>query len=494
MPLATVLIAMLDTWAPRVNISKSKLMLPMAYGVILGGEGSLIGSTLNIVALSQAKESDNWDGDDVRFFEFGYVSLPLFVISILYVVLLSPHLLKARQQNEESVRQAAKDYWAVFFVPEGSWMVGNSIDLSGVTRCPQVTLREVERNLRPITITDSKNYTDLIIEAGDCFIFSGSSEGIGNLRNLKGIFPIVQKQIDLLGNRRRRRCLFEVVVDRHGSIAYKTVSFIKFRETFEAVIIAIRRTGSTKHYYKYGDLNIRPGDSFLIEAKNNFDKLRANDTNFALIRAVENTRPRREGKTMDKYRAVHCVVGVIVMVVLESLGIADICSTSWILAVTLIINKTLTLEEAKRAIRVDILLNNAAALGVARAIEVVGWSSVLAHRMSSLSSGFGLFGVLCGVFLTTAWMSAFVGGTTTALIMLEPVLSLANELDSNTKLFFMVLIFGANSSFITQFSFQIMSMIMIPGSYSHKDIFRFGIILQIVLLFTSVGLSILIWH
>ena len=368
-PLASVLIAMLDTWAPRVNISKSKLMLPMAYGVIIGGEGSLIGSSLNIVALSQAKESDNWDGTDVRFFDFGYVSLPLFVTSILYVVLLSPYLLRAEQQSEASVREDAKDYWAVFFVPRESWMVGNSIDLSGVTRCPQVTLREVERNLKPIAITDSKYHTDLIIEAGDCFIFSGSSEGIGYLRNFKGIFPIVQKQIDLLGNRRRRRCLFEVVVDRHGSIAYKTVSFIKFRETFEAVIIAIRRTGSAKYYYKYGDLKIRPGDSFLIEAKNNFDKLRANETNFALIRAVENTRPRREGKTMDKYRAVHCVVGVIVMVVLETVGVADICSTSWILAVSLIINKTLTLEEAKRAIRFDMLLNNAAALGVARLLK-----------------------------------------------------------------------------------------------------------------------------
>lgn len=285
-----------------------------------------------------------------------------------------------------------------------------------------------------------------------------------------------------------------MVVDRHGSIAYKTVESIKFRESFEAVIIALRRTGSTKHYYKYSDLNVRPGDSFLIEAKNNFDKLKAADTNFALIRAVENTRPRREGKTMDKYRAVHCVVGVIVMVVLETVGIADICSTSWILAVTLIINKTLTLEEAKRSIRMDILLNNASALGVARAIEVVGWSSVLGDRMSNLSSGFGLFGVLCGVFLSTAWMSAFVGGTTTAVIMLEPILSLAKELDSNTKLFLMVLIFGANSSFITQFSFQIMAMIVNPGSYSQRDIFKFGIILQFILLFTSVGLSILIWN
>lgn len=148
---------MIDTWAPRVNISKSKLMLPMAYALIIGGEGSLIGSTLNIVALSQAKESDNWDGEDVRFFEFGYVSLPLFVISIIYVVLLSPSLLKSRPQNETSVRDAAKDYWAVFFIPEGSWMVGNTLDLSGVTRCPQVTLREIERNLRPMNISDSKN-------------------------------------------------------------------------------------------------------------------------------------------------------------------------------------------------------------------------------------------------------------------------------------------------------------------------------------------------
>mmetsp|Transcript_6327 Transcript_6327/g.807 ORF Transcript_6327/g.807 Transcript_6327/m.807 type:complete len:157 (+) Transcript_6327:346-816(+) len=156
---------------------------------------------------------------------------------------------------------------------------------------------------------------------------------------------------------------------------------------------------------------------------------------------------------MDKYRAIHCLLGIILIIVLEGAGVADIAITSWILVASMLINKTILTSDIKKAINVDALLTSVSALAMGLAVEKTDLGDELGTGMANAFSAMGEFGSLCGLFLATAWLGAFVGNDAAALVMLPTVLKAAGNLSKSPRLFFFVLIYGANASFIFPMGF-----------------------------------------
>lgn len=196
---------------------------------------------------------------------------------------------------------------------------------------------------------------------------------------------------------------------------------------------------------------------------------------------------------MDRYRAAHCLLGIVLIIILEGAGIADIAITSWLLVVSMLINKTIMTQDIKKSINVDALLTSVSALAMGFAVEKTDLGNELGTGMANAFSAMGEFGSLCGLFLSTAWLGAFVGNDAAALVMLPTVLKAADDLSKSPRLFFFVLIYGANASFIFPMGFQTNLMVANPGKYGSFDYFRFGIGLQIILSVVAVGLCICIW-
>ncbi len=71
--------------------------------------------------------------------------------------------------------------------------------------------------------------------------------------------------------------------------------------------------------------------------------------------------------------------------------------------------------------------------------------------ITSITSGFGLFGVLMVIFLATSLLGLFISNTATAVLMAPIALSVAERLGISPYPFAMVVALAASTAFMTPF-------------------------------------------
>merc|ERR1719221_59441 len=102
-----MMLPMIVAWARQRDVDEMKICLPVAYAGGLGGLFSKIGSSTNLVAAMY-----NYDprlSMDMGFFDLAPVALILVIVCVIYVILLSPVLLRASFEPRSLRRAEAAD-------------------------------------------------------------------------------------------------------------------------------------------------------------------------------------------------------------------------------------------------------------------------------------------------------------------------------------------------------------------------------------------------
>src|SRR3990170_1499529 len=89
--------------ARKRKILPSKLLIPLAFGTLLGGVNTLIGNPSNILASNALQE---FSGQPLHFFDFLYAGLPVTLAGIAFMVLLGRHMLPQRDLSGELRRSS----------------------------------------------------------------------------------------------------------------------------------------------------------------------------------------------------------------------------------------------------------------------------------------------------------------------------------------------------------------------------------------------------
>ena len=106
---------------------------------------------------------------------------------------------------------------------------------------------------------------------------------------------------------RYRRRLFEAVVARNANLDGKTIREAQFRNTFNAVVIAVARNGE-RVSGRLGDIRLQAGDLLLVEADQGFAERAAASRDFLLASRIENSTPRRHDKA---WLAIAILLGMV---------------------------------------------------------------------------------------------------------------------------------------------------------------------------------------
>lgn len=101
---AAILLPIVLNISKSVNISRSKLLLPMATGAVIGGGITLIGGPGNAFVVSSLEELGT--GQTYSFFDFTVVGLPLAIIAILYVYWIGWKMLPDYQLDEVEIKES----------------------------------------------------------------------------------------------------------------------------------------------------------------------------------------------------------------------------------------------------------------------------------------------------------------------------------------------------------------------------------------------------
>jgi di/tricarboxylate transporter len=327
--------------------------------------------------------------------------------------------------------------------------------------------------------------------AGDILWFSGPASSVSDLRMIQGLKLLHDDEVEKLNERPSKRRLYQAVVARHGPLVGKTVKEVRFRTHYGAAVIAVHREGRRVHDFP-GNVRLQGGDILLLEAGSSFvQNSMENNECFALFTEVENSAPPRTRMLWP------ALIITVAMLVVAGVELVDIFESALVAAITMVAIGILSEQEARNAIKWDVIVSVACSFGISTAIVNSGTAAVFGKLLVRLGSaiGIGNAGLIGSVYLATFLTSSVVPNNAAAALMFPIALYAAENYGTDRITMSYTVMFGASASFMTSFGYQCNLLVYSPGGYTSADFLRFGTPLQILLwVFTSAILSLERWY
>lgn len=203
-----------------------------------------------------------------------------------------------------------------------------------------------------------------------------------------------------------------------SSLEGKTLRETDFLYRHEACVIGVKRKRLGICRYSYENFQVKAGDLLLVEAPGSQHSTFRYHYDFQLAYAVPGSKPPRLNSVKDILRQVVAVILFIVMILLSIFGTLDIGIAAFFLSLIFVLNKTLTLSEAKAASNPDIYIILAASIGMAAGLTNSGAMNKLGNGLEQAGMAAGPVMVIGLIYLCTVVLSLFLSTSATAVIML----------------------------------------------------------------------------
>jgi di/tricarboxylate transporter len=483
-PIVAMYLPIVSDWARKIRVSPSKLFLPLSFAAILGGRITLIGSSSNLVVMGQYRRL--WEtSPDVpalssvmEFWGPAALGLPAAVLGIAYVLIASRWLLPERRPAIASTLDARKYTVQMEVLPE-STVVGKSIEQAGLRHLPGLYLSEIERDGQSMPAPAPAT----LLEAGDRLSFAGILESVVDLRKIRGLVAAAD-QVGKLHARDGERSLVEAVVSHNSPLVGRTVRATRFRTTYNAAIIAVHRNGEQVRA-KVGDIQLRAGDTLLLDTHGGFVDGYRNSDDFYLVSTVQGATHVRHEKAK---RALVIFVAVILALAFSKLPPAVIALMG---AIAMVVAGCVAAGVARSSVNLQVIVVIACALGLGEALRASGAAAYFAHGLLAAAQSFGLGAraMLFVIVLLTAAFAQFLTNNGAAALMFPIAMATANDLGFSTAPFMFVLLMGCGLNFLTPIGYQTNLMVYGPGGYRFLDFTRIGLPLTLLLAGLAAGLA-----
>lgn len=479
-PVVAMLIPVIQSWSRRSTFPVSKLLMPLNNAAILGGTMTLLGTSTNLVVDGLARDTCILTEDDKRtcpglpIFGITPYGSVMFVAGIIYMVIFSRFLLRDRgQTGVGAIIRNPREYTVALLVQERSPIVGDTVQEAGLRQLQGLFLVEVTRAdgaLIPAVAPDTK------IESGDTLLFAGVVETVTELYHIPGLVPATGQSQKMKIERHHRR-LVELVIASSSMLVGKTAKESKFRSRFSAAIIAVHRQGEHVKE-RIADITLRPGDTLLVETSSDFTLRYGKDSNFALVSEVSGSQPPRE----DRLHMLIAAVIAIAMISLATASVLPLLSAAAAASFLMIATGCLTFQNAGRAVDLEVIITIAASFGISRGMQKTGAAAALADFIVDIFKPIGNLGLLFGIYVGTALLSAVITNNAAVSLMFPVISSILESNDSVSRFAALyTLMIGASASFSTPIGYQTNLMVHGPGGYTFMDWVIFGVPLQLVL-------------
>lgn len=432
----------------------SKLLLPLSYAAILGGTLTLIGTSTNLIVNSFVEDAGL---PSLGFFAPSMIGLAVMVAGVVLLIPLS-YLLP----NHDDHAQEDLPYFLEAIVEEDSPLVGKSIHENKLRALRKLFLAEVIRNGESVPSVNP----EFILKAQDRLLFCGDIESVSTLQEIPGLTLFGQH--DLNGQN-----FIEVVVSTSASFCHKTLKSSRFRDRFDAVVVAIRR-GHERLEGGLGNITLMPGDTLIIVPGKRFEAERAaNRREFVLINDLDSS------AKLDGCKSTCVLVGFVVVILASLLELVPVIKGLSIYILLLLAFGIVQLGELRRRFPVDIVVIVGSALSIAQLMISSGVSQQMGEALITAFNGWGVYGALIATYLMTLILTELVTNNAAAALAFPVGYSVATAYGVDPMPFIMAVLFGASASFISPYGYQTNLLVYSVGNYKLSDYVRVGIPLSL---------------
>ncbi len=479
---ALALLMPVAVWMSReAGRSPSLLLMPLAFGSLLGGTMTLIGTPPNIIIASYR------EGDSFGLFDFAPVGAAITLAGIAFITLVGWRLTPRRQDSDDGGKLfSVGDYVTELKVPEDSSFAGGTLH-NLLTRAESeedvvvlALIRNEERSLAPSTFKVLQEGDVLLVEADtdslQAFLDNTGLELASASEESEEAPPEIDAG-DIL--------LTEVVITPESSLQNQTANRLNLRERHGLNVVALARQGH-RLKRRIGDVRFQVGDILLVQGHE--ESLGTALQQLGCLPLAE--RGLRLGRERRTLLAGGLFIAAIVSIVAGWLAppVALVgCAVAMVL--TGLLNPT----DAYKAIDWSVIVLLAAMIPVGGALEATGGAELIAAQMLMISEGLAPALVLGVLLVGTMLLSNVVNNAAAAILVAPIALSMATELNMASDAVLMAVAVGASCAFLTPIGHQSNALVMEPGGYRFGDYWRLGLPLSVLVTVVAVPVILLVW-
>lgn len=485
----------------RLGMAPGQMLMPLAFGTILGGMTTLIGTPPNLIV--SGFRADAGKGP-FTLFDFTPVGLAVAVVGVLFVAVVGWLLVPIRKSAAGQGFDTGS-YWTEVRVPEKSKAVG-------------LTLREFEAELEESggqIVGLVRNEVRMIaphggrhILAGDILVLETEVEALSSALSVFGIRLEGKKSTaegtgedtDLASatgehtekkreatepGRDENIVLREVAVLPGASIVGRSASDLRLRTRYGLNLLAVSREGH-KPRTRLRTLAIKSGDLLLMHGPEDVISDFVNDTGCVPL-------GERSLRIPDKGRAVTAGLIMVAAICLVTLGLLPAAPAFALGVLASMVLRTIPLGQVYTSVDWPVIVLLAALLPVAGALHSSGAADILARFLvERIAQGDAIL-ALAVVLVTTMFLSDVMNNAATAAVMCPISIGIANNLGVNPDSFLMAVAIGASCAFLTPIGHQNNTLILGPGGFRFADYWRLGLPLEVLVVAISLPMLLFVW-
>jgi di/tricarboxylate transporter len=470
--------------ARETDIPPSKLLIPLAWASLLGGNMTMIGTPPNILA-SSILESYG-DIEPFRFFDFTPMGIVVLGAGVLYMVLVGRHLLPKRSPGGDLADSyPVQEYLTEARVADDSPLLGQTVREADLEN--RYGLNVIHIHLCCQEGETVSAMTDHRLQEGDELHLEATADAILAAGQTLGLVPVPDRPIQPWEPEPERAAfeLAEVVLAPTSGLRGKTLRQIDFRSRFGLAVLAIRHQGETL-FARLGDVTLDFGDSLLIQGPVDKINLLRRERDFLLL----DMPPLETRRTHKAPVSIAILLGVLVVV---TAGWLHVSAAMFIGALLMVLSGTLTMDEAYRSIEWKSVFLIAGMLPLGLAMENTGTARLLADQIVGLVGGWGPLAVMMGIFVMTGLLTEVMSNAAATVLAVPIAIDAAQGLGADPRAFVMAIVIAASTSFLMPIGHQVNVLVFGPGGYRFSDYTKVGVWLNLVLFILTALILPLIW-
>lgn len=477
--------------AARLELPPGRVLMPLAFGTILGGMTTLIGTPPNLIVSSFRAQHGS---GPFAMFDFSPVGVAVALAGVLFITLLGWRLVPKREVGNAASFDTGH-YLTEARVKEGGKAQGKTLrEIEQLLDEADAQVVAMVRNKLRLTAPNPRR----VLQADDVLVIEADPQELGEVLGQLDLLLEAEREAkeaeqkeDKEGETEKKasndedRAMQELLVKPDSSLIGRSASSTRLRSRYSINLLAISRQ-SHRSIKRLRSTLIQSGDVLLMQGSAEDIGEFASDYDCVPLaaRAINIPDPRQ----------ANLALGIMLLAIAAAafgLLSAAITFACGVLAYMLL--RLVPLRAVYESIDWPVIVLLGALIPVAGAMSATGAADLLARLlMENLAQGNAII-TLTLLLVVTMTLSDFMNNAATAAVMCPIALSAASQLGVSPDSLLMAVAIGASCSFLTPIGHQNNTLILSPGGFRFGDYWRLGLPLEILVVLISVPMLLWIW-